>query len=136
MPLEHPQKLRLDPRAHLADLVEKQRALVGGFKLSGLALGGAGEGALFVAEQFALQERLRQGRAVHADEWGRAPAACLVDGPRDEFLAGTALAADQHGGLGGRHPLDLADDGLQPGTGADHPPFLAQSPSELFIFVR
>ena len=58
MPLEHSQKLRLDRRAHLADLVQKQCSLVGGLELAGLALGGTGEGALLVAEEFALEERL------------------------------------------------------------------------------
>ena len=56
--LEDPQKLRLDRRAHFADLVEKQRALMGCFELASLAVGGAGEGSLLVAEEFALQERL------------------------------------------------------------------------------
>jgi hypothetical protein len=29
-----------------------------------------------------------------------------VDRPRHDFLAGAALAADQNGGIGLRHPLD------------------------------
>ena len=55
MPFQHAEELGLDAGAHLADLVEHERALVGGLELADLPLGGAGEGAALVAEQFAGQ---------------------------------------------------------------------------------
>ena len=39
MPFQHAEKLGLDRRAHLADFVEHQRALVGRLELADLALG-------------------------------------------------------------------------------------------------
>ena len=135
MPLEDAQKLRLNRRAHLADLVKKQRTLMGCLKLAGLAIGGAGEGALLVPEEFAFQKRLRQGCAVHADERCRPPSARIVDRSCDKLLAGAALTTDQHRGSGRRHPLDLPDDIPQAGTRADHPRLLAQSPTQLLILV-
>jgi hypothetical protein len=52
----------------VADLVEHQRAAVGGLDLAGRGLGGAGEGALLVAEELAFQQVLGDGGAVDGDE--------------------------------------------------------------------
>ena len=56
---------------------------------------GAGEGALLVAEQLALQQRLGDGGAVDRQERLVGPAAVLVEGAGDQLLAGAALAEDQ-----------------------------------------
>ncbi len=56
MALEHAEELGLDGRAHLADFVEHQGSLMGRFKLADLTVGGAGEGASFVAEEFAFEQ--------------------------------------------------------------------------------
>ena len=45
-------------------------------------------------------------RAVHLDERSALPRRGVVDGARHELLAGSALAADQHGDIGIGHPLD------------------------------
>ena len=70
--------------------------LVGRLELADHPLGRAGERALLVAEQLALQQRLGQGGAVEADERPVPPRAARVDRPGDQFLADAALAADQH----------------------------------------
>ena len=62
--LQHPEKLRLRRRAHLADFVEEEDAAGGELDLSGLGLLRAGERAAFVAEELRFEELLRQGRAV------------------------------------------------------------------------
>ena len=56
--LEHAQELGLQAERQLADLVEEQRAAVGHLEAAGLLLGRAGERALLVAEQLALDQRL------------------------------------------------------------------------------
>ncbi len=64
-----------------------------------------GEGALRVAEELALEQRGRQGRAVGLDEQVVAARAQVVDAARQVVLAGAGLARDQHGGVGvGRLP--------------------------------
>ena len=69
---------------------------------------GAGEGAAFVAEQLALQQRLGNGRAIDGDERLVGAVAVLVDGAGDQFLAGAGLAADEHGaGLAATRPISL-----------------------------
>jgi hypothetical protein len=47
---------------HLADLVEEERAAVGLLEAADAAAVGAGEGALLVAEELGLEERLRDRR--------------------------------------------------------------------------
>ena len=64
---------------------------------------GAGERALLVAEQLALEQVLGQRAAVHLDPRPGRAAAREVDRAREQVLAGAALAAQQHGRIGGRH---------------------------------
>ena len=66
--LQHPQHLGLGAQAHVADLVEEDRALVGQLELADLLLGRPGERALLVAEQLALDQLLGDRGAVHLDE--------------------------------------------------------------------
>ena len=60
--LQHAQDLALRRQRHVADLVEEQRAAVALLELADPPPLGAGEGALLVAEQLALQQRSRGWR--------------------------------------------------------------------------
>ena len=80
--LQHAQQLGLERRRDLADLVEEQRAAVGQLEAALAGVDGAGEGALLVAEQLGLQQRLRQRRAVDLDERPVRARRQLVDGAR------------------------------------------------------
>ena len=95
--LEHAQDLGLEGQRHVADLVEEDRAAVALLELADAAAVGAGEGALLVAEQLALEQVLGDGRAVEGQERCLGAGAVLVDGAGDQLLAGAALAGDQHG---------------------------------------
>ena len=66
--LQHLQELGLQREAHVADLVEEHRAVVGELELARLLLDGAGEGAALEAEQLRLEQLGRQRGAVHLDE--------------------------------------------------------------------
>src|SRR6267143_1448441 len=71
--LEDPQELHLEPRRHLAHLVEQQGASGGGAN-EAFSFGlGAGERAADVPEQLVLEECFGQGRAVHAHQGTGAP---------------------------------------------------------------
>ena len=103
---KHAQQLGLHLQADVADLVEEQRAAVGQLEAADLVAVGAGERALDVAEQLAFQQARRQGGAVDLDERLAGPRAVVVDAPGQQFLAGAALAAEQHGGSAGGHLAD------------------------------
>ena len=60
------------------------------------ALARAGERAFLVAEQLALQQRLRERGAVHRHKRAQPPGAGVVDRLGEQFLAGAGLAGDQH----------------------------------------
>ncbi|MNQ64764.1 hypothetical protein D3C85_791990 [compost metagenome] len=67
--LQHPQQAGLQRQRHVADLVEEQGAAVGLLQLAAHAfLARAGEAAAAIAEQFALDQGFRNGRAVQRHE--------------------------------------------------------------------
>ena len=100
--LQHAQHLGLRLRAHVADLVEEDRAAIGLLELADLLLGRAGERALLVAEELRLDQLLGNRRAVDLHEPLAAAQAVAMDRARDELLADAALALDQHGRVGRR----------------------------------
>ena len=105
--LQRAQQLGLQVERHLADLVEKERALVRQLEAADLARDGAGERALFVAEELAFEQPGGNGRAIQLDEGALAARAQAMDGARQQFFAGSGLALDEHGGIGGRDGLNL-----------------------------
>ncbi len=74
--LQRPQQLGLEFQRHIADFVEKQGAAAGQLELAGAALGRSGKGAAFMPKQLALQQSLRNCRAVDRHERG-APALAI-----------------------------------------------------------
>ena len=67
--LQHPQQARLQRQRHVADLVEKQRATVGLQDAPGCALAArTGDRSFFAAEQFGLDQVLRDGSEIDPDE--------------------------------------------------------------------
>ena len=66
--LQDAQKLYLHGAAHIADFVEKDRALVGGFKYAFLVLNGSSKGAFHVTEEFGVEKVLVKCRAVNGEK--------------------------------------------------------------------
>ncbi len=110
--LEDTQDLDLDGGINFPDLIQKQRAAIGQLEAPRPPLGGAGEGAFFMPEQLAFEQRGGQRRTVDGDEGALRARAELVDGACHQFLAGAALPLDQHGGARGRHLADHLEDFL------------------------
>ena len=94
--LEHAQELGLQRDRQVADLVEEQRAAVRRGERALAIAGGAGERALDVAEQVALDQRLGRRAAVEHDERAVLARRRVVDAARHQLLAGAALAEEQH----------------------------------------
>ena len=105
--LEHPQQVGLRLEADVGDLVQKHRASGGGFELALLAVLGAGERALLVSEQFALNERFGERAAVDHHHGVEAARAQPVNGAGHQLLAGAAFALDHDGGIDPGHGFDL-----------------------------
>ena len=105
--LQHVQKFCLQERRHLANFVEQDRSPVAQFELAGLGVVRSGEGALLVSEQFALQKVGGNGGAIHFQERAMGARRKLVDQASENFLAGAALAQQQHGNIDVRHQRGL-----------------------------
>ncbi len=115
--LQRPQQLGLQIQRHLSDFVQKNGAAIGRFELARPAGHRAGKCAAPMAEKLALQQRLRNRRAVHGDERLVAAIAGVVNESRQQFLAGSAFRFDQHIGAGaGRRARPLQSPHQQRGT--------------------
>ena len=69
--LQHPQKSDLRLHGEFADLVQKDRPAIGGFKAAQSPLQRPGECAFFVSKQFGSDQRRRNRRTVDADKRAR-----------------------------------------------------------------
>ena len=104
--LQHPEYLGLGPRAHVADLVQEDRAAVSLNEFSDLACGGPGKRPLLVPEQLALDQLLGDRRAVHLNKGLPLSLAETMDLPGHQLLAHAALSGDQNGRAGRSGPGD------------------------------
>ena len=77
-------------------------------ELAGLLGVRAGERALLVAEELALEQLARERGAVDLHERPRGAVARRVDAPRDDVLADAALADEQHRHVGVGDPVRRA----------------------------
>ena len=138
--LEHPQQLHLQGGAHLGDLVEEDRAAVGGLKEPAACTGRTGEGATLVPEHLGLEEFGRDGAAVDGDEGAIASRTRCMDRAGEHLLAGAALAEEQDGDVRRRHPAGQVHDLPHERVLADQPhrlfPFLHSCLASLACFVR
>jgi hypothetical protein len=113
--LEQLEKLDLDGRLDVADLVEEQRAAMGRLDQPDFSLLCVGEGAALMTEQFRFEELHRQRTAIDFDERLGSAWALEVKGAGDQFLACPRLALNEHGrGLA----LDQVAFGLHDGADA------------------
>ena len=129
--LQHAQQLDLGLERQLADLVEEQRAAVRQLEAALVLADRAGERALLVAEQLALDEAGGDRGAVHLDEQALAPRAGLVDRARDQLLAGAGLARDEDGGVRARDHRDPFLHVAKPGGRCRQSPTPVSRPAEL-----
>ena len=113
----------LDGGRKVGDFVQEERAAFGLLDAAGAAERGAGEGALFVAEELALQQPVAERGAVYLHERLAGAEAVVVNGRGDKLLAGARLAADEdrRAGRGDlvdtevdlAHAVRVADDALR-----------------------
>src|SRR5207237_2045369 len=118
--LEHAQDLGLGLERHVADLVEEEAAAVGHLELAFPRPDRAGEGALLVPEELALDQLPREGGAVPLDERLGAPGAVVVERIGHELLARAARPPDEDRQVGVGHLADHVEHALHGRALADH----------------
>ena len=107
MLLQQAQQLRLCRDRQRIDLIEKQRSVAGDRHQPLLVAMRIRKRATRMAEHLALEQLLRQRRAVDRDERQVAATAEMVDCSRTQFLASPGLAGDENGSMAARHGGNL-----------------------------
>ncbi len=118
---EHAQQPRLKSERHVADLVQEQRAAVRLLEPADPPLGRARERAFLVTEELRLEQLRGDRRRVQRDERRVRARRVVVQGPRDELLAGARFAGNQHSHARARQPADRLEHVLHRGRLADDP---------------
>ena len=95
--LDRPQDLRLERERQITDLIKEERAAVGHLELAWLSGNRTGERSLLISEQLRLQQRFRNRGAVDRHERAINSATERMQSAGEQFLAGSALAAQQDG---------------------------------------
>ena len=109
----------MEVQREVADLVQEDGRAIRELEASDLPGQSAGEGAFLMAEEFAFDEAGRDRGAIYLHQHAIFSSAEIVNGPRDQFLAGASFAGDQHGRVGRRHGLDVLQDFLDRRRRAD-----------------
>ena len=108
--LKEAQHLRLHGKRHVAELVQEEGASLSRFDFAFRTLVGAGERAFLVAKQLAFDKRLGDRVTVDRNERLVRARRQVMDGARDDLLAGAALTLEQAGQVGRGDLFDLATD--------------------------
>jgi len=112
--LENAEELGLEGKGDLTDLVEENGAAIGQFESAIPLVGRAGEGAFFVAEEFAFDERLGDGGAVDLDERLVGTLAVKENLVGNKLFTRSIFTTDHDRGIG---PADTMDEIFQAGDG-------------------
>ena len=117
--LQHAQQFRLQRQRHVADFVQKQGSAACALQQTLVVVGGAGECAFAVSEQFRFEQRLRYRGAVYGDEGRGGARAGAMDRACEQFLAGAARAVDEDACVGLGHQPRAAEHILHRRAGGD-----------------
>src|SRR5262245_37231005 len=101
--LKDPQELGLELDRNLADFVEEDRPAVGELESADPLADRTRERSLLVSEQLTLEKARGNRGAIQLDERVVTASAQLMDRSRDQFLARSGLAGNQHGRIGWRN---------------------------------
>lgn len=118
--LEEAKHFGLEGEGHLADLIEEEGSAVGCFDATDSGLGGTGERAAGVTEEFGFKQRFGDGGAVEDGHDLVRAGAEGVDSGGDELFAGAGRTFDQDGGVARGDQTDDAAEFEHGGAFPDH----------------
>ena len=117
--LEYAEKFGLKGQGKGGDFIEEESATVGQLNLARAGFGGSGESAALAAEEFGLDEILRQSGAVQPDVWFVCARAESHDGASSQLFSSAAFATDQNIDAASGDLLDGIVDGAHRFASAD-----------------
>src|SRR6185312_15697793 len=80
----------------------------------------AGKGALLMTEEFALDQRFRERRAIYIDEGSSHTGTGVMQRSSNQFFTGTAFARNQHGSIARSSLADQIANLRHGGRASDH----------------
>jgi hypothetical protein len=104
----------------IANLIEKERATMGGSDKTDTVAICTGECTLHETEEFRANERCRNGTAIQRDKRSLHPRAMTVDSPSDKFLPGSGFSLDQNRQIGSRDLVHGLQDARHSGVGSTY----------------
>src|SRR5580698_7977619 len=107
---------------------------MGPLKLACVALSGAGEGALLMAEELALDQLCGHSSAVERDEWAVRSRTSLMDGTRHQFLARSGFAVNADARFTRCHAFNLGHQAAHGFAGKDQR-VLANASAKVLVFI-
>src|ERR1700739_4202206 len=110
MILKNMEEFCLEMRAHFRYFAEEDRPFRGELEFSRFRTDGAGESALFKAEQFGFKKLAGEGGAIDLHERLIAARRAHVNHSRDDFLTNATLAINEHWDVHGSDLEDLLAD--------------------------
>ncbi len=109
---QNPQEAGLSVSGHITDFVQEQGATVGLFEPALASGASAGEGTLFVAEEFGFNQVFGNCSHVQGNEGMVRPGAVVVQRLGHQFLTRAAFAVDEDRDVGVRKPANSPEDFL------------------------
>ncbi len=104
---QYAQQFGLHGERHVADFIEKNRAVLGLLELSQMAAGRAGEGSFFVAEQFGFNQLRWNRGAVQRDEWSAGSRTAFVQSARHQLFSRASFTENADADFAGGHAFHL-----------------------------
>src|SRR5579863_9023974 len=101
--LQHAQERDLRLHREIADFIKEKCPAVSGFEPPHASLQGTREGALLVSEKLRGNQRLRDGRTVHADERSRCAVRSTMERTSNQFFTRSGFAEDESGRIRWRY---------------------------------
>jgi hypothetical protein len=116
---ENAQQFDLPRQRNIGQFVEKHRPTVGQGEQPRPGLGGPGEHSACVPEQLALDQVRLEGGQMLGQKRPITARVVTMDGSGDQFLAGAALAGDEHASVARGHQGDALEHHLHDRAAAD-----------------
>ena len=110
------QQFGLNGQIKAADLVQKERTVVGLLDPAELGRHGACKGPFFITKQLGFEQRVGDGWTAYLHQRATGPHGEGVQQAHTNLFAGAALTLDEDGDIGLRNPLQLVPDRLHCGS--------------------
>ena len=118
--LRHTQQFGLERRGHVGDFIKEDRSPIRHFEPAHALGNRSSEGAFFVPEQLAFQQRFRNRSAVDFDDRSGGARTPGVDHIGQHFFADPAFATDQDPAFRRGDQRSIVKNRLRERTGGDH----------------